>query len=288
MWVVLQDLAHDAEWREGRLVASGKRRGSLRNIFVSILGLRPLRCERSATGGSRSCPRRRARRAASDSRRTRCGCRQDSRSFRPLSTRRARPTPRTQMPATVDPGTTEPCTGSAHTATPSEAGTTSPGTPARPRRRRGGDRPGNGRRARWISGWATREGPGWPARRAGKCLWRSSLVDAGVGRVDGDGVDRRRVRVVVGGVGDRRVLRRGRGGAGGVVGCAGRGSSVSRGWSKPTQLRALIDGHDPVTDAAVAGGVAGADGEGVRSRRSRRRSRCRCCGRWAPSRWPTR
>ena len=77
----------------------------------------------------------------------------------------------------------------------------------------------------------------------------------GVGRVDGDGVDRRRVPVVVGGVGDRRVLRRRRGGAGCVVGRMVARTRCRAAWSKPTQLRALIDGNHPVSGAPLLAGL---------------------------------
>src|SRR5262249_57161295 len=85
----------------------------------------------------------------------------------------------------------------------------------------------------------------------------------GVSRVGGDGVDRRRVPAVVGGVGDRRVLRRG-----------GRGTGCLE-WGMVAGARRRGDGRGPPVAGAdrrypsrdrraVVGRFAAADGQGVR------------------------
>ena len=84
-----------------------------------------------------------------------------------------------------------------------------------------------------------------------------------VAGVDGDGVDRCGVLDLVGGVEHRRVLRRGGGVAGGVGGPVGGELGLS-GVVEADQLRALVEGRDPVTGERPVGRVPAAFGAGVR------------------------
>ena len=86
-------------------------------------------------------------------------------------------------------------------------------------------------------------------------LVRSAVpaVAAGVSRADLDGVDRRRVPDLLGGVEHRRVLRRGGRVARCLVGKLGKRAGLS-GVVEAEQLRALVEGRDAVTGEELLAG----------------------------------
>ena len=133
-WVVLQDLAFDAEWRDGRLVASSSARLVAEHLRIdpgtAAAALRTLRdrgvvelTQSSGAGG-------------------RFGLAAYTLLLPPglevLSPRRDEPRtarPRTEIADTVGSVLHDPCVETAHTVTSSRKATT-PEAPARPRRRR--------------------------------------------------------------------------------------------------------------------------------------------------------
>lgn len=135
VWVVLQDLALDAEWHDGRLVASSSARLVAEHLQIdpgtAATALRTSRdrgvaelCRTSGAAGRFGL--------AVYTLRLPPGL--EVLSPRVNSPRAERPC--TDIPDTVNPLMEEPCTGTASTVTPSRKVTTSEDTPARPRRRR--------------------------------------------------------------------------------------------------------------------------------------------------------